>query len=743
MSRGTRYYLHRLLQEFYIAALWISRRRPLSWTETPPQRVLGILARFGSRSTAPWRQRLMLKMQARLKFREIRYADKMNFQARVFGPVDARKLRNFLLWQYWIRARNPEIPPSLGIHGSLLVEGSGENTQLGGLLSLLCLSSGFCNFSIHWNTAPSDPRALNGVSTRERDRIRAGFAPPFDLNAENADIGAAIDGSRPVRHLLRPTEAHRLFNARAKAVFPGRLIVALNLPADAEGYCDEALLRWLPSLKALRQRLPGLGFCLLGRSRHAAADFTIWSEMPGIWPAVQHGCSLPELLAFAENADLYVGTLDALGLAALAAGRPGIYFNPQGGDFHDADRQVWGWINPAPEACLGPLEQIIVRARPDWHPEPWMIDVGPPAGKTAPAAEAAPALPAATAQAAALPAPALTPTAAGATAAAKPELVYYIDVFSHCNLRCPSCPVGNWTKGEALSEGGLMSADLLRRLLEKATREATVKSVGLYNWTEPLLHPNIAELLALVKSFGIFTSISTNLNKLEREDELLASGVDWIRISVSGFTQEIYERGHRHGDIERVKANMQRLAAARDRQKAKTDIEVFYHRYIDNEADEAAMKAFAEGLGFRFVKAWAYFMPVEKMLTLLHPDRPFTKLTAEDQALIERLALEPKQAAEISRQHHLKDCDLYNYLTLDTTGEVYLCCAVSARESNRLGNYLDLPLAEIQARQRKHDLCGPCMEDGLQVLYGHADPAFDALAERERAGRQPATPVAE
>ncbi|MBX3454266.1 radical SAM protein [Ferrovibrio sp.] len=726
MRQPPAYYFYRTYQELKTAASWALRLHAFSWTETPPQRILGILARFGSRSTKPWRQRLMINMQARLKFRELRYADKMNFQARIMGPVGAREKRNFLLWQYWLRAHNPEIPPTLAIHGTLLVEGDGMDTQLDGLLSLLCLSGGFCNFSIHWDASQKDARVLNGATLRERGRITADMAPPFDLRAEHTDFARTIDQSQPSRLLHQPIEARRLFNDRVKTIFPGRMIVALNLPSDQEGYSDAELLRWLPSLQQLQQRIPGLGFCLLSNSRHPASDWDVWSKSPDIWPALRHGCSQHEIFAFAEKSDIYIGVLDALGLAALAAGRPGIYFNPAGGDFHDAARLVWGWVNPDPRNSIGPIEHIVKRAQPDWDPEPWQIDVGPQ-DLIAPASQA----PMATRPNAALPAPAIAVQPPASTTA-KPELVFYIDVFSHCNLRCPSCPVGNWTKGEALSEGGLMSPDLLRRLLEKAVSEATVKSVGLYNWTEPLLHPNIAELLTLVKSFGLFTSISTNLNKLEREDALLASGVDWIRISVSGFTQEIYERGHRHGNIERVKDNMRRLAAARDRQNAKTDIEVFYHRYLDNEADEAAMKAFAESLGFRFVKAWAYFMPVEKMLTYLHPDKPFTKLTAEDQALIDRLALEPKQAAAISREHHLKDCDLYNYLTIDTTGEVYLCCAVSARESNRIGNYLDVPLAEIQARQRKHDLCGPCMEDGLQVLYGHADPAFNDLAERER-----------
>jgi hypothetical protein len=82
------------------------------------------------------------------------------------------------------------------------------------------------------------------------------------------------------------------------------------------------------------------------------------------------------------------------------------------------------------------------------------------------------------------------------------SFVFYIDVFSYCNLRCPSCLVG--ARYGELSDWprGLMSPELLGQILDKAVGECRISAVGLYNWTEPLLHPRIADLVRVVARYA-------------------------------------------------------------------------------------------------------------------------------------------------------------------------------------------------------------------------------------------------
>jgi hypothetical protein len=248
------------------------------------------------------------------------------------------------------------------------------------------------------------------------------------------------------------------------------------------------------------------------------------------------------------------------------------------------------------------------------------------------------------------------------------------------------------------------------------------------------LNPNVNHLINVVRSYGLTCSISSNLNILKDPMGLLASGVDWIRISVSGFSQEIYGHYHKKGDIERVKYNMRRLAEARDELDAKSDIEVFFHKYLDNRDDEAKMKIFAESLGFRFVSAWAYLMPVEKMLAIAEPEsKNASELTDQDRDLISRLALSPEDALSVTRAKNNKDCPLYDYLTIDIRGDVFLCCAASGKPQNQIANYLDTSLGDIYKAQLRHSLCGSCLKHGLPELYGHTDPKFEDIGVKARA----------
>ena len=234
----------------------------------------------------------------------------------------------------------------------------------------------------------------------------------------------------------------------------------------------------------------------------------------------------------------------------------------------------------------------------------------------------------------------------------------------------------------AVNPTGLMDKALLDRLLEKANREYNVYQVSLYNWAEVLLHPDLPQLVRVVKKHGLRCNLSSNLNILRNTEELLLAKPDELRISLSGFTQETYGRTHAAGNIERVKENMRRLSECKQRLgNTETAIHVSYHKYRHNLHEVETMRDFATSLGFGWLEDWAYYMPMEKVVSLAEGT-----LGAEDHDFVEHeFALPIREAVRAAEQFKDEPCRLYDdQLVLDLQGNLVLCCGVYDYKANSL-----------------------------------------------------------
>jgi wyosine [tRNA(Phe)-imidazoG37] synthetase (radical SAM superfamily) len=312
---------------------------------------------------------------------------------------------------------------------------------------------------------------------------------------------------------------------------------------------------------------------------------------------------------------------------------------------------------------------------------------------------------------------------------------FNIDVVGSCNLRCPSCPVGNST--EIRNPTGFMEVELLAQIADKALGELHVSGFGLFNWTEPLLHSQLPEMVIAVQSRGIPCFVSSNLNILPDPDRLMAAEPASFRISCSGFTQPIYSRTHRGGRIERVKSNMRLLAEAKQKQQSRTHVHLLWHRYLHNTEEEELMREYTESLGFSFQAVWAFMMPLEKILAYEGVSMPGISISAEDQELVDNLALPLHEALEIARVYKDKPCSLLEeQITLDHLGRVQLCCGVFDTEKYSLADYLSTPIIEIQRRKHSQSLCSTCRSVGVHVYGTYGAEELDQLGETNLVAHQ-------
>jgi organic radical activating enzyme len=302
-----------------------------------------------------------------------------------------------------------------------------------------------------------------------------------------------------------------------------------------------------------------------------------------------------------------------------------------------------------------------------------------------------------------------------------------MDVVGLCNLKCPSCPVGNTGN---INPTGLVDPELFAKIMAKAAAEYNVWRVCLYNWGEPLLHPKLPELVRTVKRNNLYCALSSNLNILRNAEEMFDSNPDQLRISLSGFSQSIYEQGHAKGDIEKVKQNMHELRDAKRRAgNVHTEVHVFYHKYRYNLDEVHLMRDLAKSLGFGWWESWAYYMPLEKVIELVEG-----KTDAEERRFVEsKFALPIAKAVEAAAVYKDEPCRLWeDQIVLDLQGNAILCCGLYDYKANTLGSFLELTPDQLMKSKVNHPTCMRCTSHGIHrylEFMGHPKlaPLYDQL----------------
>jgi radical SAM protein with 4Fe4S-binding SPASM domain len=135
-----------------------------------------------------------------------------------------------------------------------------------------------------------------------------------------------------------------------------------------------------------------------------------------------------------------------------------------------------------------------------------------------------------------------------------------VEVTSACNLRCAMCLVRYRPPVNKLA--GAMPLYLLRRLVDDVPglRQLTLQGLG-----EPLLAPDLLEMIGYAKSRGIRVGFNSNATLLSRAraDELVAAGLDWLHVSLDGADAATFEGIREGACFERVLENLAGLVAAK------------------------------------------------------------------------------------------------------------------------------------------------------------------------------------
>jgi len=190
-----------------------------------------------------------------------------------------------------------------------------------------------------------------------------------------------------------------------------------------------------------------------------------------------------------------------------------------------------------------------------------------------------------------------------------PPLCVDLELAAICDLACPFC-FRQWIA----TPDKLMRKELALRILEQCA-QLGVASIKL-NWRgEPLMHPNLPEIIDRAKQLGILeTIINTNAVTLteDKSRALIDAGLDMIIYSFDGGTKQTYEQMRvgrfKENRFEPVYENIRRFATIRSEMGAVFPItkiqmiltqETFgeqesFFRLFSDCVDDVSVKAYTE-----------------------------------------------------------------------------------------------------------------------------------------------------
>ncbi|MBW2148682.1 MAG: radical SAM protein [Deltaproteobacteria bacterium] len=140
--------------------------------------------------------------------------------------------------------------------------------------------------------------------------------------------------------------------------------------------------------------------------------------------------------------------------------------------------------------------------------------------------------------------------------------LFQVEPTLRCNLRCSMCPWHEMRAGASDMEWNTFLA--IARSFH-GTEEVDLTGGG-----EPLIHPQLLDMIALSKKKGCRVGFSTNATMLSKElsREMAKLGLDWVAYSVDGATPHTYENIRRGASFNKVLSHISSMEELRSKTSA-------------------------------------------------------------------------------------------------------------------------------------------------------------------------------
>ncbi|MFC1967954.1 radical SAM/SPASM domain-containing protein [Chloroflexota bacterium] len=166
----------------------------------------------------------------------------------------------------------------------------------------------------------------------------------------------------------------------------------------------------------------------------------------------------------------------------------------------------------------------------------------------------------------------------------------HTELTNYCNLKCLVCPTGT---GILARKPAAMDPAVFERLMDEVG--PYLLTISLWGWGEPLLHPQLAEILRLTQRRGLITFLSTNGQNLDDEkvlQVLLNYPPTYLIVCLDGLTDDTNSLFRVGAKLEPALTGVRRLAQLK-RQKG-LQLPVLNLRHIVMKHNEHELPQLAE-----------------------------------------------------------------------------------------------------------------------------------------------------
>ncbi|WOX56629.1 radical SAM protein [uncultured Methanoculleus sp.] len=290
--------------------------------------------------------------------------------------------------------------------------------------------------------------------------------------------------------------------------------------------------------------------------------------------------------------------------------------------------------------------------------------------------------------------------------------VYY-EISGICNAKCPYCSTGSGaTKGkprrfippEEFDRG-------LNRLYELEILNDDV-FLGLFNWGEPFLHPQLNEILGTLKEAGQRFALSTNGSFIpDSLNSQLLENLSYLRISLPGFSQRSYDKIHQlnFGTVLHNIDVLNELVPP-----GTLEVGIFAYKFNITEMAEACR--YFNNKNIRYQILMPHLTDLNEAIEYLTETmNPVKKQMIEEDLFTDHIR-------PLMLHKNGEYCPfLQNQLVLDEYNNVSICCVLDKNsEYYSIGSIFERTKEDlIKLKTQGQGICKRCLSAGVPYWYSH------------------------